>query len=325
MFKEEGLDVELVKTDWDGLREGLAGGQFDANHTLVMYLLKAIENNKDLKITGGIHTGCLRLQVSVKSSIKTAAELKGKTIGVPTHIGSPPFMFASRVLAAQGIDPSLDAGQVTWLAIAPDAMAKAVQKTGGWTPSPRPTRSAPSWSARRSSARSPTRPRTSPTPTSTVMRWVVSGKLARKHPKAAAKVTRAMLKAAKWVEENPKAAAQMGVEKKYIASTVDINTQALSALRYIPGVAKCRRSVVLAGEEMRKAKLLNATTDPVALGKRAWADLDGVTDEWVAVRDGGQSGRRAGGSPSSPRRKSSPRPCSDKASSCCACCCLQPD
>src|SRR5437899_11643272 len=37
-YKEEGLDVKLVKTDWDGLREGLGQGTFDANHTLLMYL-----------------------------------------------------------------------------------------------------------------------------------------------------------------------------------------------------------------------------------------------------------------------------------------------
>ena len=33
-YEEEGLDVELVKTDWDGLREGLGLGRFDANYTL---------------------------------------------------------------------------------------------------------------------------------------------------------------------------------------------------------------------------------------------------------------------------------------------------
>src|SRR6478672_333134 len=73
MYKEEGLDVELVKTDWSGLRQGLVAGQFDANHPLVMYLLQAIENNADLKITGGIHTGCLRVLVGSKSDIHTAA------------------------------------------------------------------------------------------------------------------------------------------------------------------------------------------------------------------------------------------------------------
>src|SRR5437868_361163 len=111
-FKEEGLDVELVKTDWDGLREGLGLGRFDANHTLSMYLLKPIEQGLDVKITGGIHTGCLRVQAGAKSDIKTVKDLKGKKIGVPTHIGSPPFMFASRVLAANNINPDPVNGDV---------------------------------------------------------------------------------------------------------------------------------------------------------------------------------------------------------------------
>ena len=33
-FKEEGLDVELVKSDWDSMRDGLGLGRFDANHHL---------------------------------------------------------------------------------------------------------------------------------------------------------------------------------------------------------------------------------------------------------------------------------------------------
>ena len=59
-FKEEGLDVELVRTDWDGLRDGLGLGRFDANHTLVMYLLQPIAGGLDVKITGGIHTHGVR-------------------------------------------------------------------------------------------------------------------------------------------------------------------------------------------------------------------------------------------------------------------------
>jgi NitT/TauT family transport system substrate-binding protein len=104
-YQEEGLDVELVRTDWDGLREGLGSGKFDANHTLIMYLLKPIELGLDVKMTGGIHTGCLRLMVAANSEIKSVKELKGKKIGCATHIGSPPYLFSSRVLAAQGIDP----------------------------------------------------------------------------------------------------------------------------------------------------------------------------------------------------------------------------
>jgi NitT/TauT family transport system substrate-binding protein len=32
---------------------------------------------------------------------------------------------------------------------------------------------------------------------------------------------------------------------------------------------------------MKQAGLLKPSTDPVALAKRAWLDLDGVTDDWV--------------------------------------------
>ncbi len=318
MFKEEGLDVEMVRTDWEGLREGLASGQFDANHTLIMYLLKAIEKNSDIKITGGIHTGCLRLQVSTKSATKTVAELKGKTIGVPTHIGSPPFMFASRVLAANGIDPSLEAKEVTWLAFSPDGLAKAIEDgrvDAVATSDPIGTILVGKGLVRTIADQAKDAPYSEEYCCATV----VSGELIRKHPTAAAKVTRAMLKAAKWVEVNPKAAAESAVEKKYIAASAEINTQALTQLRYIPGVARCKRSIESAADEMKKAKLLNPATDPAALAKRAWVDLDGVTDEWLVavnvdkVEGGGRPARLAPAAFAA---------LFDKASLCCACCCV---
>ena len=63
------------------------------------------------------------------------------------------------------------------------------------------------------------------------------------HPAAAAKLTKALLRGAKWVGENPKAAAEMSVDSNYLASSKEINTQAISKLKYIPGVSKCRESV----------------------------------------------------------------------------------
>ena len=128
-YNEEGLDVELVKTDWDGLREGLGTGRFDANHTLIMYLLKPIESGTDVKITGGIHTGCLRVQAGINSDIKSIKDLKGKRIGVPTHIGSPPYLFCSRVLAVNGIDPRPDNNKdITWSAYPPPELELAIKQ-----------------------------------------------------------------------------------------------------------------------------------------------------------------------------------------------------
>jgi NitT/TauT family transport system substrate-binding protein len=291
-YEEEGLDVELVRTDWDGLREGLGTGNFDANHTLIMYLLKPIEGGTDIKITGGIHTGCLRLQVGAKSDIKTVAELKGKKIGCPTHIGSPPYLFSSRVLFANGIDPRPEKNEVQWIPFPPDVLGKAVEDgrvDAVCTSDPIGTILLGKGLVKTLADQAVDEPYKD----EYCCAAVVSGKLARENPAAAAMVTRALLKGAKWVHENPTAAAKLGVEKKYIAASEEINAQALSKLRYIPAVARCRQSVAAAAKEMKEAGLLKESTDPEALVQRAWLDLDGVTDEWVndlkveKVADGG--------------------------------------
>jgi NitT/TauT family transport system substrate-binding protein len=104
-FKEEGLEVELVRCQWAQYKDVLALGGFDITHHLVMYFLKPIEQGLDVKFTGGIHRGCLRVQAPVHGKINTIEDLRGKRIGVP-GMGTPPFIFANRVLGAHNIDAS---------------------------------------------------------------------------------------------------------------------------------------------------------------------------------------------------------------------------
>jgi NitT/TauT family transport system substrate-binding protein len=110
---------------------------------------------------------------------------------------------------------------------------------------------------------------------------IANGKWVDANPETAARATRALLKGAKWVETNPKAAAIMAVEKKYLASTPELNTAALARLRYVPSVQLAEESVHTAGREMKVAKMLSPETDTEALAKRAFMHLDGVTDEWI--------------------------------------------
>src|SRR3954470_13149202 len=42
-FKDEGLEVELVRCEWATYKDALALGRFDVTHHLVMYFLKPIE------------------------------------------------------------------------------------------------------------------------------------------------------------------------------------------------------------------------------------------------------------------------------------------
>ena len=275
-FKEEGLDVELIKCDWSTYKDVFALGRFDITHHLVMYFLKPIEQGLDVKFTAGIHRGCLRVQAASSGNIHTLEDLRGKRIGVP-GMGTPPFIFANRVLGANGIDPgkeiswkvfpagelglALDKGEV-------DAVANA-EPIGSLLLADGKVRNIAD-QANDEKYRD-----------EYCCAVVVNGKFLARDPKAAAAATRALLKGAKWVEANPAAAARLSVEKKYLASNVDLNTQALAHLRYIPSVSGGEAAVNSAALEMKKAGMLSPSTDVPELAKRAFVHLDGVSDDWI--------------------------------------------
>src|SRR5207302_3120664 len=74
----------------------------------------------------------------------------------------------------------------------------------------------------------------------------------------------------------------LSVEKKYIASNVDLNAHAIANLQYVPSVSGAEAAVISAAGEMQKAGMLAPRTDISALARKAFVHLDGVTDEWLA-------------------------------------------
>jgi len=275
-FKEEGLDVSLVKCDWKNYKDVLALGGYDVTHHLVMYFLKPIEQGLDVKFTGGIHRGCLRVQAGAKSSIRTVKDLRGKRIGVP-GMGTPPFIFANRVLGANGIDASKE---ITWLVFPAGELGLALDK--GEVDAVADSEPIGSMLLAQGRVRN-VADQAADLPYSNEYCCAVlaNGKFLARNPKACAAATRALLKAAKWVETNPAAAAKLSVEGKYLASTTDQNTFAISHLRYVPSVSGAQTAVRLAAAEMKTAGMLSPTTDVESLAKRAFVSLEGVSDEWL--------------------------------------------
>jgi NitT/TauT family transport system substrate-binding protein len=275
-FKEEGLDVSLVKCDWKNYKDVLALGGYDVTHHLVMYFLKPIEQGLDVKFTGGIHRGCLRVQAAAKGNIRTIKDLRGKRIGVP-GMGTPPFIFANRVLGANGIDASKE---ITWLVYPAGELGLAINK--GEVDAVADSEPIGSMLVEQGIVRNVAdQAADAPYRDEYCCAVLVSGKFLARNPKASAAATRALLKAAKWVETNPVAAAKLSVERKYLASTVDMNTVAIAHLRYVPSVSGAEVAVKLASAEMKTAGMLSPTTDIAALASRAFARLDGVSDEWL--------------------------------------------
>src|SRR5438034_40008 len=268
-FKEEGLEVTLVKCQWANYKDGLALGSFDITHHLVMYFLKPLEQGLEVKFTGGIHRGCLRVQALAKGSIRSIKDLRGKRIGVP-GMGTPPFIFANRVLGANGIDPSKD---ITWLVFPAGELGLALDK--GEVDAVADSEPIGSLLLADGKVRNiADQAADAPYKDEYCCAVLVNGKFLARNPKASAAATRALLKAAKWVEANPAAAAKLSVEKKYLASTVQQNTIAISHLRYIPSVSGAEAAVRLAATELQRAGMLNPSTDVAALAGRAFVHLD---------------------------------------------------
>jgi NitT/TauT family transport system substrate-binding protein len=275
-FKEEGLEVEMVKCEWANYKDVLALGGFDITHHLVMYFLKPIEQGLDVKFTGGIHRGCLRVQAAVKGNIRTVHDLRGKRIGVP-GMGTPPFIFANRVLGANGIDAGKE---ITWRVFPAGELGLALDK--GEVDAVADSEPIGSLLLAEGKVRNVAdQAKDAPYKDEYCCAVIVNGKFLASNPKAAAAATRALLKGAKWVEANPAAAARLSVEKKYLASNPELNTVAISHLRYVPSVSGAETAVRSAAAEMKIAGMLSPSTDVSELAKRAFAHLDGVTDDWL--------------------------------------------
>jgi NitT/TauT family transport system substrate-binding protein len=275
-FKEEGLDVSLVKCEWANYKDVLALGGFDITHHLVMYFLKPIEQGLDVKFTGGIHRGCLRVQAAKTSSINSIKDLRGKRIGVP-GMGTPPFIFANRVLGANGIDPGKE---ISWRVFPAGELGLALDK--GEIDAVADSEPIGSLLIAEGKVKNVAdQAQDAPYKDEYCCAVIVNGKFLKANPKAAAAATRALLKAAKWVETNPATAARLSVEKGYLASNPELNTVAISHLRYIPSVSGAEFAVNSAAAEMKTAGMLSPTTDVSELAKRAFVHLDGVTDEWL--------------------------------------------
>jgi NitT/TauT family transport system substrate-binding protein len=275
-FKEEGLDAELVKCDWKNYKDTLASGGYDITQHLVMYFLKPIEQGLDVKFTGGIHRGCLRIQAAAKSDIQSIQDLRGKRIGVP-GMGTPPFIFANRVLASNGIDPGKE---ISWRVFPAGELGLAVDKgevDAVANAEPIGSLLVSSGKVRNIADQA----KDAPYADEYCCEVIVNGTFLAANPKATAAATRALLKGAKWVESNPVAAAQISVDKKYIASNPELNAMAISHLRYIPSVAGAQEALLTTGNGMKAAGMLAPETDVAALAKRAFAPLDGVSDAWI--------------------------------------------
>jgi NitT/TauT family transport system substrate-binding protein len=210
------------------------------------------------------------------SPISKPEDLKGKRIGVYTMGGSSWF-FAARVVGSLGMDikrdvewkvypaaelkPALEKNEVDAISVIDpdgelllsDGFAKDIVNSGT----------------------------DAPYKDEYCCVVIVSGQLIKSDPDTAARITRAILKGAKWVSSNPQSAAEICVEKKYTSKTVELSARVLAHLVYTPSVDGGIKALQTAASAMQKAGILEASTDLKALVDRAFVRLPTLDDSWL--------------------------------------------
>lgn len=270
-FKEEGLDVELVKVDFETLKEALATGKIQAANGMVMKWVKPFEQGVNATFTAGIHTGCIQALVEADSGLKTAADLKGKTIG-NNGMGDGPMVFTMRALYKAGVDPKKD---VQWRAYPATELEGALSRgeVAAITLSdPIAQMIVDSGKARKLLNTADD----SPYQNEYCCMATISGKFLKDDPVGAAAVTRALMKGAKWVASNQDEAAKLMVEKKYVPGNPELIAKLLKSYNYIPSVEGGEKAVDLAVSEMKVIGVLDPATSETELQKRIFTHLPGV-------------------------------------------------
>lgn len=257
IFKKYGLDVELVNINAETLKEGLASNKIDGAQ-ISPGMFKAIEQGLDIKLTNGVHTGCVQGVVPANSSINSIADLKGKKIGIDA-IGGVPQVLLSIELGKLGIDAKKD---VEW-AVYPQANLQQAMEKGdidafaAWDPYGAMAIS--SGKAKKIFGNSNME---AGKDDSYCCYVGVSGKLAKENPQIVQAITDAFAEADKWVQENPEAAGKMSIEKKYVSNSDELkNIELLKDYKFVADKEKAKKDFTSVLEAMKTQGILDANTD----------------------------------------------------------------
>lgn len=125
-FRKHGLQVELINFagSTDQLLEAIATGKSDAGVGMALRWIKPLEQGFDVKLTAGIHGGCMRLLATRASGIVDLQGLKGSTVGV-SDMASPAKNFFAISLKKIGVDPDND---VHWRQYPAPLLGEALKK-----------------------------------------------------------------------------------------------------------------------------------------------------------------------------------------------------
>jgi NitT/TauT family transport system substrate-binding protein len=270
IFAQHGLDVEFVNFggSTEQLLEAIATGKADGGIGMALRWLKPLEQGFDVRITTGIHGGCLRLLGAKSLNIGSLASLRGKSIAISDQ-SSPAKNFFSILLAKAGIDPVKD---VEWRQYPLDLLALAVEKgevqaladadplTWLWLKDGKLNEVATNLTGEYADR--------------TCCVLAVRGSLIRDERPVAAAVTRAVREAGNHVAHEPEDSAALFSRYGGKGSIQDLAAMLRSHTHHRQAAeGDLRKEIALYADELKLVKVIRPGTDTAKFADRVYADV----------------------------------------------------
>ncbi|WP_250517050.1 ABC transporter substrate-binding protein [Caballeronia sp. INDeC2] len=269
-FRKHGLDVELINFagSTDQLLEAIATGKSDAGVGMALRWIKPLEQGFDVKLTAGIHGGCMRILATKQSGIVDLQGLKGRTIGV-SDMASPAKNFFAITFKKINIDPEND---VHWRQYPAPLLGEAlkkgeVQAIADGDPT--------IWTLRESDHLNEVSNNLCGEYASRVCCVLgVRGTLVRKDRATAQALTQALLEATEWTADHPEEAAAIFAPNAPSANVSQLAAMLKSHTHHHHPVGDAfRKEIALYADDLKTVGVINAGTDSGRFANRVFSDV----------------------------------------------------
>lgn len=284
-FDAIGVDYELVEVDFMTIGDIVASGQIDASLCLAGVMIPQMDSGLETVFTAGLHTGCTKYYVLEDSGIESVADLKGKTIGVPGASDSSTVAL-KRKLTDEGIGAStenmeveftvynltdlplaLENGAVDVIALHEPVATQAEEEYSDFVKILDLTTDEKFMYEYCCSS-------------------FVTTEVAEEYPEVAAAFTRAVMKAAAYVEANPQETAELQIENGQIDGDADTYAEILESFNYAPDVEAMEQTLINVYEDLVEIGDMTSGADIETFAAEHMVALDGVPNSYTYNDDG---------------------------------------
>lgn len=273
-FEEEGLDVELVKINYEEFTKDINNKNIDGG-TCDYRIFKSIEEGINIKIGAGLHSSSVEILTQNGSDIKTISDLKNKKIGIQKK-GEGTMIAAKALFDKYDIDVLRD---IEWIYFEGEQLKNSLRKgeVDGvilWQNNEKNNEFKTIYRKNELDSASAALGHSHHGNEYYYISFAgISKEIADNYPEKAAGILRAWIQGANKVAENKEECLQKAIDNGYIKGNYVENYDGIETYMWMPSVKYAKDNVKAYIEMQKSIGLLSDSLDVDEFYKNSFADV----------------------------------------------------